>query len=35
MVIYGVVLVVIVMFLPRGLSGAGQSVRDLWRRGRG
>lgn len=35
MVIYGMVLVVIVMFLPRGLSGAGQSVRDLWRRGRG
>lgn len=35
MVIYGAVLVVIVMFLPRGLSGAGQSVRDLWRRGRG
>lgn len=34
MVIYGAVLVVIVMFLPRGLSGAGQSVRDLWRRGR-
>ncbi len=35
MVIYGAVLVVIVMFLPRGLSGAGQSVRELWRRGRG
>lgn len=35
MVIYGTVLVVIVMFLPRGLSGMGQSVRDLWRRGRG
>ncbi len=31
MVIYGVVLVVIVMFLPRGLAGAGRSVRDLWK----
>jgi len=31
MVIYGVVLVVIVMFLPRGLAGAGRSVRELWR----
>jgi branched-chain amino acid transport system permease protein len=31
MVIYGVVLVVIVMFVPRGLSGVGRSVRDLWR----
>lgn len=28
MVIYGSVLVVIVMFLPRGLSGVGRSVRD-------
>ena len=31
MVIYGCVLVVIVMFLPRGLSGMGRSVRDAWR----
>ncbi len=31
MVIYGTVLVVIVMFLPRGLSGVGRSVRDAWR----
>jgi branched-chain amino acid transport system permease protein len=30
MVIYGVVLVLIVMFLPRGLAGAGRSVRELW-----
>jgi branched-chain amino acid transport system permease protein len=30
MVIYGTVLVLIVMFLPRGLSGAGRSVRDAW-----
>jgi len=35
MVIYGTVLVLIVMFLPRGLSGMGRSVRELWRRGRG
>ena len=34
MVIYGSVLVLIVMFAPRGLSGAGRSVRDAWR-GRG
>lgn len=34
MVIYGSVLVLIVMFVPRGLSGLGQHVRDLWRRGR-
>lgn len=34
LVIYGTVLVLIVMFLPRGLSGAGQSVRRLWRRPR-
>ncbi len=32
MVIYGVVLVVIVMFLPRGISGAGLSVRRIFRR---
>jgi branched-chain amino acid transport system permease protein len=31
MVIYGTVLVLIVMFLPRGLSGLGRSVRDVWR----
>jgi branched-chain amino acid transport system permease protein len=31
MVIYGSVLVVIVMFLPRGLSGVGRSVRDAWK----
>lgn len=40
MVIYGSVLVLIVMFMPRGLaglSGQAQSVRELWRRrgGRG
>jgi branched-chain amino acid transport system permease protein len=35
MVIYGVVLVVIVMFVPRGLSGVGRSVRELWRGRRG
>ena len=37
MVIYGVVLVLIVMFLPRGLAGIvaqAQSVRALWQRGR-
>ena len=34
MVIYGVVLVGIVMFLPRGIAGVGHSVRSLWvRRG--
>jgi branched-chain amino acid transport system permease protein len=32
MVIYGSVLVLIVMFLPRGLSGMGRSVRDFWKR---
>jgi branched-chain amino acid transport system permease protein len=31
MVIYGTVLVVIVMFLPRGLSGVGRSVREAWK----
>ena len=30
LVIYGTVLVLIVMFLPRGLSGLGRSVRDAW-----
>jgi branched-chain amino acid transport system permease protein len=34
MVIYGAVLVLIVMFLPRGLAGIGQQVRDAWRGGR-
>jgi len=34
MVIYGAVLVLIVMFVPRGLSGIGRSARDVWR-GRG
>lgn len=31
MVIYGSVLVLIVMFVPRGLAGGGASVRALWR----
>ncbi len=35
MVIYGVVLVAIVMFAPRGLLGIGQSVRGLWSSRRG
>lgn len=35
MVIYGAVLVLIVMFLPRGLAGIGRSVREAWRAGRG
>jgi branched-chain amino acid transport system permease protein len=30
MVIYGTVLVLIVMFLPRGIAGIGLSVRQLW-----
>ncbi|OUM01973.1 branched-chain amino acid ABC transporter permease [Variovorax sp. JS1663] len=30
MVIYGVVLVLIVIFLPRGIAGLGLSVRQLW-----
>ena len=37
MVIYGVVLILIVMFMPRGLAGLAaqaQSVRELWRRQR-
>jgi len=34
MVIYGVVLILIVMFAPRGVMGIGQSARDLWLRGR-
>lgn len=35
MVIYGWVLVLIVMFLPRGIAGIGQNVRRLWKGGRG
>ena len=35
MVIYGTVLVVIVMFLPRGIAGLGQSVVQLWKRSGG
>jgi branched-chain amino acid transport system permease protein len=31
MVIYGVVLVLIVLFSPRGLAGIGQSVRTIWK----
>jgi len=34
LVIYGSVLVLIVMFMPRGLAGAGRSVRGWWRGGR-
>lgn len=34
MVIYGAVLILIVMFAPRGLLGLGQSVRQLWARQR-
>jgi len=34
MVIYGCVLVLIVMFLPRGIAGLGQHVRRLWNGGR-
>jgi len=30
MVIYGTVLVLIVIFLPRGIAGLGRSVRQLW-----
>ncbi len=32
MVIYGVVLVLIVMFLPRGIAGLGATATALWRR---
>lgn len=32
MVIYGVVLVLIVMFLPRGIAGLGATARSLWQR---
>ncbi len=31
MVIYGTVLVLMVMFAPRGLTGVGRSVRELWK----
>ncbi len=31
MVIYGTVLVLVVVFVPRGLSGVGHSVRELWK----
>lgn len=31
LIIYGSVLVLIVMFAPRGVAGVGRSVRDLWR----
>jgi branched-chain amino acid transport system permease protein len=31
MVIYGTVLIMMVMFAPRGLAGVGQSVRQLWK----
>jgi len=30
MVIYGTVLVLIVIFVPRGIAGIGQSGRQLW-----
>ncbi len=32
MVIYGVVLVLIVMFVPRGIAGLGASARALWKK---
>lgn len=35
LVIYGSVLVLIVMFMPRGLAGSGHPVRAWWRRNRG
>jgi branched-chain amino acid transport system permease protein len=31
MVVYGSVLVLIVMFVPRGISGVGRNLRDVWR----
>jgi branched-chain amino acid transport system permease protein len=34
MIVYGSVLVLIVMFAPRGITGAGLSLRALWRGGR-
>lgn len=33
LVIYGAVLVLIVMFAPRGIAGIGASVRKVWRQG--
>ena len=33
MVIYGLVLVLIVTFMPRGIAGIGQSVRQRWQGG--
>ena len=35
MIVYGCVLVLIVMFVPNGLSGVSRSVRDGWRARRG
>jgi branched-chain amino acid transport system permease protein len=35
MVIYGTVLVLIVIFLPRGIAGVGLSVRQLWANAKG
>ncbi|MDM0033368.1 branched-chain amino acid ABC transporter permease [Variovorax sp. J22P271] len=35
MVIYGTVLVLIVIFLPRGIAGVGLSVRQLWAAAKG
>lgn len=35
MVIYGVVLVMIVMFLPRGIGGLGATAKSVWARVRG
>jgi branched-chain amino acid transport system permease protein len=35
MVLYGVVLILIVTFMPRGIGGAGRSVREAWRRASG
>jgi branched-chain amino acid transport system permease protein len=35
MVIYGTVLVLIVIFLPRGIAGVGLSVRQLWANSKG
>jgi branched-chain amino acid transport system permease protein len=35
MVIYGTVLVLIVIFLPRGIAGLGRSVRQLWASSKG
>jgi branched-chain amino acid transport system permease protein len=33
MVIYGTVLVLIVMFMPRGVAGSGVSIKRLFGRG--